>query len=158
MAETETVEQAEAPETATETPVPAVNTEPAVAENVQETPAVPEQVSEKVKVVEVGPQLVEPVPPKEIDFPDTPEIQRILQVQVPIIVRLAGKIMPLGEIMQLQPGAIIEFNKMIGEDLDLMINNKCIGGGQAVKVGEKFGLKVTHIATIDKMILAMGGK
>ena len=106
----------------------------------------------------MGPNLVEAAPPKEINLPDTPEIRRILQVQVPIIVRLADKIMPLGEIMQLQPGAIIEFSKVIGEDLDLMINNKCIGGGQAVKVGEKFGLKVTKITTLDKMILAMGGK
>jgi flagellar motor switch protein FliN len=158
MAETETVEQVEAPEGTNETPTPAENAEPAVTETVQETPATPEEKPEKVKVFEMGPKLVEAAPPKEIDLPDTPEIRRILQLYVPIIVRLAGKIMPLGEIMQLQPGAIIEFSKVIGEDLDLMINNKCIGGGQAVKVGEKFGLKVTQIATIDKMILALGGK
>jgi flagellar motor switch protein FliN/FliY len=72
-----------------------------------------------------------------------------------MIVRLAHKIMPLGEILQLAPGAIIEFSKSVGEDLDLMINNKCIGTGQAVKVGEKFGMKVTNVTTLEQMIRAM---
>jgi flagellar motor switch protein FliN len=151
MTETETIEQVEAPEI----------TE-AVAEMIpaqaSATPASAETSPDEVKVMEIGPTLVEAAPPKKIDLPNTPEIRRILQVQVPLIVRLANKVMALGEITQLQPGTIIEFTKVIGEDLDLMINNKCIGGGQAVKVGEKFGIKVTNLETIDKMILAMGGK
>ena len=104
---------------------------------------------------QLRPPVVEPVPPKILNLPDTPEMRRIRKVEVPIIVRLANKIMPLGEIMQLAPGAIIEFNKMVGESLDLMINNKCIGAGQAVKVGEKFGLKIQSLTTIDQMIKAM---
>ncbi len=112
----------------------------------------------KVNVIEAERELVEAAPPKEIALPDTPEIRRILKVQVPIIVRLAQKIMPLGEIMQLGPGAIIEFSKLVNEDLDLMINNKYIGSGQAVKVGEKFGMKITHLVNIDQVICAMGSK
>jgi flagellar motor switch protein FliN/FliY len=85
-----------------------------------------------------------------------PEINRIMKLQVPIIVRLAEKVLPVGEITQLIPGAIIEFNKTVGEDLDLMINNKVIGSGQAVKVGEKFGLKITRLNSLQEMIKAMG--
>lgn len=122
-------------------------------------PAVPDQTeAPKVEAVEPGPELVEPVPLKDITFPDTPELRRILRLQVPMIVRLADKIMPFGEIMQLAPGAIIEFNKSVQEPLDLMINNKCIGSGQAVKVGEKFGIKVGMIASLRQMIRAMGGE
>ena len=100
-------------------------------------------------------QAAEPVTQKAINLPDTPEMRRIRKVEVPIIVRLASRIMPLGEIIQLSPGAIIEFNKMVGESLDLMINNKCIGAGQTVKIGEKFGLKIQSLTTIDQMIKAM---
>ncbi len=154
MTEAETIDQVEVP-AKTETAAESAEVEP---EEVQEQSPASADNSGKAEVTEIGPTLVDPAPPKDIHLPDTPEIRRILQVRVPIIVRLADRIMPLGEIMQLQPGAIIEFTKVVGEDLDLMINNKCIGGGQAVKVGEKFGLKVTNIATIDRMILAMGGK
>jgi len=118
----------------------------------------PETRSHNVDITRTGPERVEAVPPKEVSLPDTPEIRRILKLQVPIIVRLADKIMPAGEITQLAPGAIIEFNKVVSEELDLMINNKCVGGGQAVKVGEKFGLRVMRISPINQMILAMGGK
>jgi flagellar motor switch protein FliN/FliY len=79
-----------------------------------------------------------------------------MKLQVPIIVRLAEKVLPVGEITQLVPGAIIEFNKTVGENLDLMINNKLIGNGQAVKVGEKFGLKITQLGSLQEMIKAMG--
>jgi flagellar motor switch protein FliN len=115
-------------------------------------------VSPKAEVVVQGPVVVEPVPLKEITFPDTPEIQRILRLRVPLIVRLADRIMPFGEILQLAPGAIIEFSKSVQDPLDLMINNKCIGTGQAVKVGEKFGVKVSQITTLHQMIQAMGGR
>lgn len=103
-------------------------------------------------------ETVEVVPSKQIDFPKTSEIQRILRVQVPIIVRLAEKVMPMGEVMKLAPGAIIEFSKTVSEPLDLMINNKCIGTGQAVKVGEKFGLRIMNLSTISQVIKAMAGK
>ena len=39
--------------------------------------------------------------------------------------------------------AIIEFEKSSDEPLELMINNKVIGLGETVKVGENFGLRIT---------------
>jgi flagellar motor switch protein FliN/FliY len=107
-------------------------------------------------------EVLDPTPQNESAAPEksaenrTPEIQRIMKLQVPIIVRLAEKVLPVGEITQLVPGAIIEFNKTVGENLDLMINNKLIGNGQAVKVGEKFGLKITQLGSLQEMIKAMG--
>jgi flagellar motor switch protein FliN/FliY len=103
-------------------------------------------------------ETFEPAPAKQIDFPKTAEIQRILKLQVPIIVRLAEKVMPMGEVMKLAPGAIIEFSKCVSEPLELMINNKCTGIGQAVKVGEKFGIRIMNLSTISQVIKAMAGK
>lgn len=103
-------------------------------------------------------ETLEAAPAKKIDFPKTAEVQRILKLQVPIIVRLAEKVMPMGEVMRLAPGAIIEFSKSVSEPLELMINNKCIGTGQAVKVGEKFGLRIMNLSTISQVIKAMAGK
>ena len=42
-------------------------------------------------------------------------------------------------------------------DLDLVLTNKCIGQGQAVKVGENFGLRVTDIRPVEDKISALGG-
>ncbi len=112
--------------------------------------------STKYKTIKAEPEKVEPAPPKELDIPDVPEIQRILRLEVPIIVRLAEKMMKVSEILDMNPGMIIEFDKTVDEPLDLMINNKCIGEGQTVKVGENFGLKVTKIIPLGQIIQAMG--
>lgn len=80
---------------------------------------------------------------------------RILSLEVPVIVQLAERTLPLSEIINLTSGAIIEFEKPADSPLDLMINNKCIGKGQAVKVGENFGLRVNTIGSVRDRIQAM---
>jgi flagellar motor switch protein FliN/FliY len=112
--------------------------------------------SESSTMIREGAETVEAAGPRAVHLPNTREMQRILNLHVPIIVRLAQKVLSLGEITQFTPGVIIEFNKEVGEKLDLMINNKCIGNGEAVKVGEKFGLKVTSVGSLEQMIKAMG--
>ena len=74
-----------------------------------------------------------------------PDLQRVLKIQVPVIVRLAHRQMPVSQIMKLAPGSIIEFDKNADEPLDLMTKNTCIGYGTAIKVGENFGVRVTTI-------------
>lgn len=83
--------------------------------------------------------------------------QRILKLEVPVIVQLAWREMSLAEILNLSNGAIIEFEKSFDAPLDLKINNKIIGCGQAVKVGEKFGLRIAAIGSVTQRIKAMGG-
>jgi len=82
---------------------------------------------------------------------------RILRLEVPVIVQLAARTMPLSDILGLSTGAIIEFDKPSDGELELMINNKCIGHGQAVKVGENFGLRVSTVGSVRDRIHAMGG-
>lgn len=83
--------------------------------------------------------------------------QRILNLEVPVIVQLAWREMSLAEILKLSNGAIIEFEKSFDAPLDLKINNIIIGCGQAVKVGEKFGLRIAAIGSVTQRIKAMGG-
>ena len=92
-------------------------------------------------------------PPKAAAQPD---LRRILQLEVPVIVKLAERKLTLGEVMRLGAGAIIEFSKSSDEPLELLINNKPIGVGDAVKVGENFGLKITQIGDVKEIIRSLG--
>lgn len=88
----------------------------------------------------------------------TPELERILHLEVPVIVKLAERKMTLENTLKIVNGSIIEFNKPVGDSqLDLMVTNKCIGRGEAVKVGENFGLRIAEIGSIEDKIKAMGG-
>ena len=74
-----------------------------------------------------------------------------------MIVKLAQRTLTTAEVMRLGPGAIIEFVKASDEPMELLINNKAIGVGEAVKVGENFGLKITQIGDVREVIRSMGG-
>ena len=87
------------------------------------------------------------------DHPD-----RVLSLEVPVIVQLAERTMPLRDIIELSTGAIIEFEKSFDSELDLMINNQCVGHGQAVKVDENFGLRVDRLGTLRERIEAIAGR
>jgi flagellar motor switch/type III secretory pathway protein FliN len=77
-------------------------------------------------------------------------------MQVPVIVKLAERKLTLAEVMRLGPGAIIEFLKSNDEPLELLINNKAIGLGDAVKVGENFCLKINQIGDVKEVIRSLG--
>ncbi len=81
---------------------------------------------------------------------------RILKIEVPVVVRVGERQMRMSEVLALVPGSIIELNKRAEDELDLLINNKQIGSGNAVKVGENFGLRVTYIGDVRERIEALG--
>jgi flagellar motor switch protein FliN/FliY len=83
--------------------------------------------------------------------------RRILHLEVPVIVILAQCTMPLSRILTFSPGSIIEFEKPSDGLLDLMINNRCVGRGQAVKVGENFGLRINVVGSVKSRVEAVTG-
>lgn len=86
------------------------------------------------------------------------ELKRILRLQVPMIVKLAERKLTLSEVLRLGPGSIIEFSKASDEPLELLANNKAIAVGEAVKVGENFGLKISQIGDVRQIIESLGGQ
>jgi flagellar motor switch protein FliN len=94
--------------------------------------------------------------PAPVDSKSAGELQRILRLQVPVIVKLAERKLMLSEVMRLGVGAIIEFIKSSEEPLELLINNKPIGTGETVKIGENFGLRIKQIGDVKQVIGALG--
>lgn len=90
--------------------------------------------------------------------PQQQRLQRVMKLEVPVIVKLAERKILLSEVMRLGVGAIIEFVKSSGEPLDLMISNKSIGHGETVKVGENFGLRITRIGDAKQIAQALVGR
>jgi flagellar motor switch protein FliN/FliY len=85
------------------------------------------------------------------------DLQSILNLEVPLIVVIAQRDMPVREVMALAPGAILELPKPADEDLEIMVNNKPIGAGRAVKVGENFGVRITYVGDVKERIEALAG-
>ena len=71
--------------------------------------------------------------------------QSLLRIRLPVVVRLAQKRQPLGRILELGPGSIIHFEKSCEDSLHLEVGGHRVAAGEAVKVGDKFGLRITSI-------------
>jgi len=84
------------------------------------------------------------------------DLRTILDLTVPVIVRIGERRVPVEDVLALAPGSILELPKHADEPLDLLINNKPIGVGAAVKVGENFGIRINRIGSTRDRIEAMG--
>lgn len=84
------------------------------------------------------------------------DLRSILSLEVPIIVLLGERRMTTAEVVSLIPGAIIELTKKVDEELTLMVNNRPLATGTAVKVGENFGLRLSAVGELKDRIAAMG--
>jgi flagellar motor switch protein FliN len=86
-----------------------------------------------------------------INAKDLPPYTRtLLRITVPVVVTLARKRQALSRILELSPGSIIQFDKPCEDMLELMIGNRPVAVGEAVKVGDKFGLRITSIAAPEE--------
>ena len=83
------------------------------------------------------------------------DVSRLLGLALDIRVVLAEREMPLNSVLAIRPGTIIEFDVPFDAELLLYAGDRRIGVGQAVKVGEKFGLRVSHIGTVRERIQAL---
>ncbi|MHC4590255.1 MAG: FliM/FliN family flagellar motor switch protein [Planctomycetota bacterium] len=85
-------------------------------------------------------------------------IEAILALEVPVIVQIAERMMPVEDVVSMSPGAIMELPKSANADLEILVNNKIIGMGTAVKVGENFGVRISYVGDLSHRLSAMGGE
>ncbi len=85
------------------------------------------------------------------------DLATILKLTVPVIVQLGERHMSMDDVLSLAPGALLELNKPAEAELELLINNKSIGQGTAVKVGENFGIRVSSVDSPRQIVEALGG-
>jgi flagellar motor switch protein FliN len=95
-------------------------------------------------------------PPPSEPPPASAEVQRLMKIRVPVIVELMRRPMAIGAIRRFSQGTILEFEKHVNEPLSLRINNRPIGTGEAVRVDEKFGLRILSIDDAAGRIRSMG--
>jgi flagellar motor switch protein FliN/FliY len=72
----------------------------------------------------------------------------ILDVKIEVKVRIGSKSMFLKDAINMDIGSVVELDKLLNEPLDILVDNKIIGHGEAVVVDGNFGIRVTDIIDI----------
>jgi flagellar motor switch protein FliN len=69
----------------------------------------------------------------------------LLDIPLQVTVELGRTRRSVQDILNLSSGSIIELDKLAGEPVDILVNNKLIAKGEVVVIDENFGVRVTDI-------------
>jgi flagellar motor switch protein FliN/FliY len=76
-----------------------------------------------------------------------PNLNLLLDIPLKVTVELGRTKKQIKEILELSQGSIIELDKLAGEPVDILVNNKLIAKGEVVVIDENFGVRVTDIVS-----------
>lgn len=79
-------------------------------------------------------------------------LNMLLDIPLKVTVELGRTNRSVQEILELSPGSIIELDKLAGEPVDILVNNKLIAKGEVVVIEENFGVRVTDIISQTERI------
>jgi len=71
----------------------------------------------------------------------------LLDVPLSVTVELGRTRMTIQELLSLGPGSVVELDKVAGEPLDIVVNDRLVARGEAVVVNDKFGIRITDIVS-----------
>lgn len=75
----------------------------------------------------------------------TANLNLLMDVTMSLTVELGRTHRYIKDVLQLSEGAVVEMDKNIGEELDLLANGKFIGKGRLVVMDDYYGVQITHI-------------
>ena len=88
--------------------------------------------------------------------PEGRNIDLLMDVNLPISIELGRTKMSISDILALGPGSVVELNKLAGEPVDLLVNQKVVAKGEVVVIDENFGVRVTQLMTPEERLKSLG--
>lgn len=86
-------------------------------------------------------------PRKVVSKFDFSKLKMILDVPLKVSVEIGRTKMLVNDLLQLGQGSVIELDKIAGEPMEILINDKLVAMGEVVVVNEKFGVRLTDVVS-----------
>ena len=85
--------------------------------------------------------------PTDKQIGESASLDLILDIPLTVTCELGRSKMLINDLLQLGQGSVIELTKLVGEPLEVLVNNKLVARGEVVVVNDKFGVRLTDILT-----------
>ncbi len=69
----------------------------------------------------------------------------ILDVSVTVTLELGRTTLTVRDLLQLNQGSVVEFDRRVGEPLDLLVNGTLLAHGELVVIDDGFGIRLTEV-------------
>lgn len=93
--------------------------------------------------------------------PNSPyhKIEFIYDVPLRLSVEIGQTQLSVREILGLQVGRVVEFNKVVGEPMDITVSGRLMARGEIVVVNERYGVRISEVTRPDESAtLSSAGK
>lgn len=84
-----------------------------------------------------------------------PTLDILKDIEVEVSVELGRITMPIGKVLQLVKGSVVELENLAGEPIDIMVNGLKIAQGEVVVIDEHFGVRITKMITTKAIMSAV---
>ncbi len=84
---------------------------------------------------------------RKLDESEMKNIGLIMDVKLPVRVRIGKKKMLLKDVLSMDIGSVIELNQLANDPLDILVDDHVIAQGEVVIVDGNFGVQITSIGT-----------
>ncbi|MEC2053814.1 flagellar motor switch phosphatase FliY [Peribacillus psychrosaccharolyticus] len=97
--------------------------------------------------INVQPASFSSFQPYQMERNEASNLNMLLDIPLNVTVELGRTQRSVKEILELSSGSIIELDKLAGEPVDILVNNRLIATGEVVVIDENFGVRVTDIVS-----------
>jgi flagellar motor switch protein FliN len=73
------------------------------------------------------------------------DLEQVFDVPVTVSAVLGHAAMPVGDLLKIAPGAVLELDRKVGEAIDILVNNRLVARGEVVLVEDRLGVTMTEI-------------
>ncbi len=80
------------------------------------------------------------------------DLDFLLDIPLEVTAELGRTKMLIRDLLQLGQGSVIELDKIAGEPMEILVNNRLVARGEVVVVNEKFGIRLTDIISPTERI------
>lgn len=84
-------------------------------------------------------------------------ISLLLDVKLPVKVRIGSKEMLLRDVLTMDIGSVVELNQLASEPLDVLIDSQVIARGEVIIIDGNFGVQITEIGTREDRLRKLRG-
>lgn len=77
--------------------------------------------------------------------PLDPKLELLYDLQLPVSIELGRSNMLIRDIIRLGRGSVVEFDKLVSEPVDVLINGKKVAEGEVVVIDKHFGIRITTL-------------
>jgi flagellar motor switch protein FliN len=87
--------------------------------------------------------------------PLDPKLELLYDLQLLVSIELGRTNMLIRDILKLGRGSVIEFDKLVSEPVDVLINGKKVAEGEVVVIDKHFGIRITTLVDPADRLRAM---